>query len=98
MSPALRAKCADDWKTAGPDECLFLLDAPHAHGGATARPAPYLLTDSLVEEVIDELLQAAGNIRLSAAGCSHHISRQCRGIGRALPDLLSDHCPTCCPT
>jgi hypothetical protein len=48
--PALRAKCADAWKMGGVDECLFLLDAPHAHGGATTRPGDYLLlTASQVE-------------------------------------------------
>ena len=60
-------------------------------------PDPYLLTDSLVEEVIDELLQAAGNIRLSAAECSHHQpavsrnrTRAARPAARRLPDLLPD--------
>ncbi|MGP0001825.1 MAG: hypothetical protein ACLPKW_29365 [Acetobacteraceae bacterium] len=60
-------------------------------------PDPYLLTDSLVEEVIDELLQAVGDIRLSAAGCSRRQSaplrnRTCgaRPAARPLPDLLPD--------
>jgi hypothetical protein len=60
-------------------------------------PDPYLLTDSLVEEVIDELLQAAGNIRLSAAGCSHHqpaVSRNRTRAARPVARRLPDDCPT----
>jgi hypothetical protein len=61
-------------------------------------PDPYLLTDSLVEEVIDELLQAVGDIRLSVAGGSRRqsaVSRDrtraarpaARPAARLLPDL-----------
>jgi hypothetical protein len=46
-------------------------------------PDPYLLTDSLVEEVIAELLQAPGNIRLSATECSHHQPAVSRNRTRA---------------
>jgi hypothetical protein len=56
-----------------------------------------LLTDSQVEEVIDELCRRPATSG-SAPPDAHVVSRRCRGIGRALPDLLPDHCPTCRPT
>ena len=96
MSPALRVKCVDAWKTPGPDECLFLLDAPHAHGRSNDAPGEYLLlTASQVEAVIGELLKAVGNIRLSAPECSRRQPaplRMARGARPAarLPDLLPD--------
>ena len=58
----------------------------------------YLLTGSQADRVIDELLDAARNIRLSAAGCSRRQPAASRDRMRALPDLLPDHCPTTCPT
>jgi hypothetical protein len=71
----------------------------------TNTPGDYLLTDFQIETVIDELLRAGGNIRPSAAGCSHRHPaalrdrpRVARPAARPLPDLLPDHCPTCCPT
>ena len=77
--------------------CLTLLMPTEEQRRARRLP---LLTDSQVEAVIDELLQAVGNIRLSAAGCSRrqpaasrNRTRAARPAARLLPD-----CPTCCPT
>ena len=57
----------------------------------------YLLTGFQIENVIDELLQAVGNIRLSAAGCSRRQpaaspdrTRAARPAARPLPDHLPD--------
>jgi hypothetical protein len=57
----------------------------------------YLLTDPQADRVIDALLQAVGNIRLSVAGCSRRQpaasrdrTRVARPAARPLPDLLPD--------
>jgi hypothetical protein len=66
----------------------------------TNTPGDYLLTDSQVEEVINELLPAVGNIRLSDAGCSRRQpavlrdrTRGARPPARPLPDHLPDQKP-----
>ena len=51
----------------------------------TDTPGDYLLTEFHIDKVIDELLRSAGNILLSAAGCS----RRQRAVSRGA---------TCCPT
>lgn len=50
-------------------------------------PGDYLLTDSQIENVINELLQAVGNIRPGAVGCP-----------RRQPAVLRDGTQTCRPT
>ncbi len=55
----------------------------------------YLLTGSQADPAIGALLQAVGNIRLSAAGCSRRQpealrTRAARPAARSLPDHLPD--------
>jgi hypothetical protein len=60
----------------------------------TNTPGDYLLTD-FQATVINELLQAIGDIRLSAAGCSRR--KPAVGGDRTrvpVPNLLPDHCST----
>jgi hypothetical protein len=63
----------------------------------TNTPSDYLLTDFQIENVTDELLRSASNIRLSVAGCSRRqpavlrdTTRVARPAARSLPDLLPD--------
>jgi hypothetical protein len=75
----------------------------------TNTPGDYLVTDFQIENMIAEQLRTVGNIRSSAAGCSHRqptvsrdTTRVARPAARPLPDLLPDQkpaipygCPTC---